>query len=177
MTWTRTSLLREIVAGGKPAAELLDDRVFENLSLAGLVAEGDKVFVNSRRNNYYYGRGGVAVSSDGVAAPQKPEDVSDRLMVFDLSGKKLNQVYDAPTRMQNIQLMGVNGGRLFANLQGDGILILDVRNPAKPAGLHFARTLGYATHIEFAGDDAYVASGYFGITHIDLAAKASLGVE
>jgi len=76
-----------------------------------------------------------------------------------------------------VQLMGVHQGRLFANLAGDGILILDVTNPARPAGVHFERTLGYATHIEFVGNDAYVGSGYFGTTHIDLKGPVTLASE
>jgi hypothetical protein len=106
-----------------------------------------------------------------------PQDLSDRLMVFDLSTKKLTSIYEQSTRMFNVQLMGVHQGRLFVNLEGDGLLIVDVTNPANPVGLHFARTLGYATHIEFAGDDAYVGSGFFGTTHIDLRAISSLPVD
>jgi hypothetical protein len=175
-SWTRTSLLREIAVDGRPAAELLDARVFENLSLASLVADGERLFVNGRRQ-YYGGAVAVARSDAPGGAPAPMQDLSDRLMVFDLSAKKLDLVYDQSTRMFNVHLMGVYKGRLFANLAGDGILVVDATNPARPAGLHFARTLGYATHIEFAGDDAYVGSGFFGTTHIDLRRAASLLLE
>jgi hypothetical protein len=186
-SWTRASLLREIDLGGRSAAELLDARTFENLALASLVADGQRLFVNGRRNvyGYFYGASGVGpggVATDApVSSPGTPAapmmDLSDRLMAFDLSGKKLNLVYDQSTRMFNVQLMGVHQGRLFANLAGDGILIIDVSDAAKPAGLHFARTLGYATHIEFAGDDAYVGSGFFGTTHIDLRALPTVSID
>jgi hypothetical protein len=177
VSWTRISLLREIAWEGKPAAELLDDRVFENLSLATLVTDGERFFFNGKRQ--HYGAVSRATVSPGGApvSSTPPQDLSDRLMAFDLSGKKLELVYDAPTRASNVQLMGAHLGRLFANLAGDGILILDVSNPAKPTGQHFERTLGYATHIEFVGSDAYVGSGYFGTTHIDLRSARSLTWE
>jgi hypothetical protein len=180
VSWTRASLLREISLGGRPAAELMDSRVFESLRLTSLVSDGERLFVNGQRSYSRYTFGDAPVRSD-TAGPDggavMMQDLSDRLMAFDLSGKKLALVYDQSTRMYNVQLMGVHQGRLFANLAGDGILIVDVTDAAKPVGLHFARTLGYATHIEFAGDDAYVGSGYFGTTHLDLRAVASLPVE
>jgi hypothetical protein len=187
-SWTRVNLLREIDLRGQGAAELLDSRVFDDLQLASLVADGDKLFVNGRHGYGYlyggyggYGGGGVGVAPPagvtpvGAAAPK--EDLSDRLLIFDLATKKLTPVYDQATRMFNVELMGVHQGRLFVNLAGDGLLIVDVTNPASPAGLHFVRTLGYATHIEFAGDDAYLASGFFGTTHIDLRGASSLPVD
>ncbi len=186
VSWTRLSLLREIQLNGRDVAERLDARIFDNLQLAGLVADGDKIFVNGRRGyaGPYFAGGGVAVSpgTKGVASPAGGAavdklDLSDRLMAFDLAGKKLNLVYDQSTRMYNVDLMGVHQGRLFANLAGDGILVVDVSTPAAPKGLHFERTLGYATHIEFAGNDVYVGSGFFGTTHIDLAAAGSLNMD
>jgi hypothetical protein len=68
----------------------------------------------------------------------------------------------------------VHQNRLFVNLAGDGILILDVTDPSAPIGLHFARTLG---HIAFTGNDASVGSGYFGTTHIDLSTPSSLALH
>ncbi len=173
--WTRLSLLREIDLGGRPAAELLDARTFDNLDLSSLVADGDRLFVNGRRNYYY--NYAVAVSPNGATSGAPMQDLSDRLMAFDLSKKTLNLAYDQSTRMFNVQLMGVHQGRLFANLAGDGILIADVSNLARPFGVQFHRTLGYATHIEFAGDDAYVGSGFFGTAHIDLRGLPSLDVN
>jgi hypothetical protein len=94
--------------------------------------------------------------------------------------------------MYNVQLMGTNQGKLFVNLAGsgspyyydgsygygggDGILVVDVSTPAAPRGVRFLRTLGFATHIEFFGDDAYVASGYFGLSHLSLAAPPAIPV-
>jgi hypothetical protein len=131
-----------------------------------------------------------------VAAPAPLpswESTSDRLMIFDTSGKKLAVAYDKPTRMFNIQLMGTHQGKLFINLMGgnnnysyydkgavyggDGILVLDVSNPAAPVGDRFLRTLGFASHIEFFNDDVYVAAGHFGLYHMNLADPPSLPEE
>jgi hypothetical protein len=182
-SWSRLSLLREISLGGQVAAELLDSRTFTDLNLASLVADGERLFVNGQRNygwGRYYGggpAGDVAVGGatpPGATTPAAKPDLSDRLMAFDLSAKKLNLVYENTTKMFNVQLMGVHQGRLFVNLAGDGILIVDVKDAAKPFGVQFNRTLGYATHIEFAGDDVYVGSGFFGTTHIDLRGTPSI---
>ncbi|HEX7596898.1 MAG TPA: hypothetical protein VF518_01720, partial [Polyangia bacterium] len=53
-------------------------------------------------------------------------------------------------------------------LQGDGIVVVDVSKPSAPIGVSFMRTLGYATHLESFGNDVYVASGYFGLDHLNL---------
>jgi hypothetical protein len=181
-TWSRLSLLREISLSGQVAAELLDARTFRDLNLASLVADGDRLFVNGQKSYGFYGpgvavAGDVAVPGGGTPTNTPKPDLSDRLMAFDLAKKKLDLVYDNSTKMFNVQLMGVHQGKLFVNLAGDGILIVDVADAAKPFGVQFTRTLGYATHIEFAGDDVYVGSGFFGTTHIDLRGGPSIGVD
>ena len=70
--------------------------------------------------------------------------------------------------------MGTYKGQLFVNLPGDGILVVDLTNPAKPFGRQFLRTLGYATQIEFVGDEAYVPAGYFGVYRLPLASPSFL---
>ena len=47
-------------------------------------------------------------------------------------------------------------------------------DPAQPYGQQFMRTLGWASHIEFAGDSAYVASGHFGVFQMKLSAPPSI---
>jgi hypothetical protein len=187
----RLALLRAVTVSGKPAAELLDSRSFTDMYLAGLVLDGDKLFVNGRPQvNYFWGYGGVAVggarpAGGGVAvddsaapAPQPSwEQTSDRLMIFDLSQGRLRSVYDQPTKAYNVQLMGTHQGKLFLNLQGDGILVIDVTDPAEPKGVRFLRTLGWASHIEFAGDDVYVTAGHFGVFHMTLSAAPAIAIE
>jgi hypothetical protein len=86
-------------------------------------------------------------------------------------------VYDQPTKAYNLQVVGVNQGRLFLGLSGDGILAIDVATPAQPTGVRFLRTLGWANYMEAFGDDLYVASGYFGLDHMSLAAPAAMPVN
>jgi hypothetical protein len=162
------------------------------------------LLLNARpQKNYYYGfgyGGDVAVPSaaPGVGAaapaPELPswESTSDHLMIIDTSAKELAIAYDQPTRMFNVQLMGTHQGKLYVNLMGgnnysyydrggvpggDGILVVDFSNPAAPVGVRFLRTLGFASHIEFFGDDVYVAAGHFGLFRMNLTDPPSLPEE
>ena len=109
-----------------------------------------------------------------MAPPAAPMSTSDRLMTFDLSRRTLSTTFDQPIRTSYSQLMGLRDHHLFLNLSGDGVLLIDVANPAQPTGMRFVRTLGWASHIDFAGSDAYVASGNFGVFDIDLGAAAAI---
>jgi hypothetical protein len=179
---TRLHLLHQIDVGGKPAAELLDTKVFSNIYLAGLTVAGNTMYVTGNQywGGYYYGnRGGVAVDSSGGGASSTPdwETTSDRLMIYDLGNDTFATLYDQATKAYNLQIMGAKQGRLFLNLSGDGILAVDVSNPAQPTGVQFLRTLGWANTMQAFGDDLYVASGYFGLNHLSLTAPASIPVN
>jgi hypothetical protein len=201
----RLSLLRQVMLATGPAAELLGTMKLTDLYPSALLVEGDKLLMNARpQKNYFYGFGygggavatpGVAVSPGGVAVPAELpswETTSDRLIIVDTSQNRLDIAYDKATRMYNVQLMGTHQGKLFVNLMGtggysyydrgavgggDGILVIDVSKPAAPEGVRFLRTLGYASHIEFFGDDVYVAAGHFGLFHMSLAAPPALPEE
>jgi len=179
---TRLHLLRQVTVSGNPAAELLDTKVFSNLTLAGMTVKGDTMYVTGEPNYYaYYGQGAVTDSagssgSSGTSAPTW-ETTSDRLMIFDLGGDRFASLYDQPTKAYNLQIMGANQNRLFLNLSGDGILAVDVSNPADPKGSKFLRTLGWGSTMEAVGDDLYVASGYFGIDHMSLSAAAAIPLD
>ena len=170
-SWTpsyRLNLLREVNYYGQPLAELLDFHNFKTLYLKDLVLDGSRMFVNAREASYYYG-----YYAGGSKASTSWDKYSDQLLVFDLSKLKLNKTYGAPTGTYNVRLMGTHKGRLFVNLPGDGILVVDATDPAKPVGQQFMRTLGYASHIEFYGNTVYVASGYFGIQQFNLMGPAA----
>jgi hypothetical protein len=176
---TRLHLLHQVDVGGKPAAELLDTKVFSNIYLAGLTVAGNTLYVTgSPSYGYYYGNG-VAVGASGGSASSTPswETTSDRLMIYDLSNDTFATLYDQPTKAYNLQIMGATQGRLFLNLSGDGILAVDVSNPAQPTGVQFLRTLGWANTMQAFGDDLYVASGYFGLNHLSLTAPATMPVN
>jgi hypothetical protein len=204
----RLSLLRAVTADGKPAAELLASKVLTGVYPGGLMLEADKLILNARPQvNTVWGVAeggtGVAVPPTATAgpavgalladpAPPSWETTSDRLMIFDLAAGKLEPIYDQPTRMYNMQLMGTHQGKLFVNLAGtpgyyydpfgyggggDGILVVDIADPTAPKGVRFLRTLGFATHIEFFGDDVYVAAGHFGLFHTNLTSAPEIPVE
>jgi hypothetical protein len=156
---TRLVLLRQIsTAGTKAVAELLDGRIMSGLSLSALVREGNTMIVTGQPAYYSY------------SSTKSPtwEQTSDHFMVFDLSANKLDLAYDMPTKAYYLRIMGTQKGRAFLNLQGDGIVVVDISTPTAPKPVSFLRTLGYATHLESFGDDVYVASGYFGTAHMSL---------
>lgn len=152
------ALLRQTVADGVVAAELLDTRTFSDLSLSALVREGDKLILTGQPYYYYW----------GSSSTQSWETTSSHLILLDLSQKRLDVSYDQPTKAYNLTIMGTQKDRAFLNLPGDGIVVVDTTQPTAPIGVSFLRTLGYATHLESFGNDVYVASGYFGIDHLSL---------
>ncbi|MBW2732843.1 MAG: beta-propeller domain-containing protein [Deltaproteobacteria bacterium] len=153
----RLNLLRSTQVLGQPAAMLLDSRVFSSFQLRDLVLSGERLVINARRDWFYLQENELDWT-----------DQSDHLMVFDLSGHQLKETYSAPTGTYQVNLMGTHKGRLFVNLPGDGVLVVNMDDPTRMVGEKFLRTLGWSTHLEFAGDDLYVASGYFGTFHLDL---------
>jgi hypothetical protein len=135
------------------------------------------LFANAAPGYRYYfggvGVGGGPAVTDGVTrSALTADEASDRLIAFDLSGVTLDKIYDRPTGTMNVQLMGTHQGLLFMNLRGDGLLAVDVANAAKPVGRQFLRTLGWASHVVFAGTDVYVGAGYFGTYRMNLATPA-----
>ena len=71
-------------------------------------------------------------------------------------------------RAYDTQLMGVHDTHLFIQLATEGVLAIDVSILAHPSGARFLRTLGYANHVEFVENEAYVATGGYGTVHFDL---------
>jgi hypothetical protein len=173
----RLSLLRQT---GDGKAELRDSKTFDGIYPSSMVMEGEALMVVGRHQTYgyYYPTGGgpaVGLRAAGLAAPAPlADDSSDRLMTFDLSGGTFASRYDGATGMYGSDLVGVHAGRLLVSLQGDGFLVLDVKDPAAPRGVRFVRTLGWASNIEFSGSDVYVASGYFGIQHFGVGDPVAL---
>jgi len=153
----RLNLLRETQILGKPAAMLLDTKLFTSFQLRDLVLNGDRLVINATRDWVYLQENDLDW-----------RDRSDHLMIFDLSQYTLRETYSEPTGTYRVNLMGTHKGRLFVNLPGDGVLVVNMDDPTRLVGEQFLRTLGWATHLEFAGDMLYVASGYFGTFHLDL---------
>jgi hypothetical protein len=185
----RLGLLQPVQVGGKPAAELLDLRYFYDQSPSSLLVDGARLYVAVQPDRFGYGYqedvafpassgSAVAVSRGGLTATAPDwEKQSARLVIFDVSKKKLDVSYDKATRANNVSLMGIHAGKLFVNLEGDGILVVDASNAAQPRGIKFLRTLGWGSFIEFFGDDVYVATGHFGLDHLTLGEAASIPLE
>jgi hypothetical protein len=153
----RLNLLQRTTLLGQPVASLLDSRVFSSFYLKDLVVNGDKLVINARRDYYYQQQNNLDW-----------HDLSDHLIVLDVSAGTLKETYSEPTGTYRVNLMGVHQGRLFVNLPGDGILVVDMSQPGKMIGQQFLRTLGWATHLEFSADKLYVAAGHFGIYEMKL---------
>ncbi len=192
------NLLRVQDIGGAPGALLLDSAAFSDMTPKALSYDGDHIYMVLSDTPYYYGyylngpvatvgapvavNGGVAtgVATSGAGGSGTTDtagataDTSDRLVVLDTSQDSLTTVYDQPTELSNLDLMGVEQNKLFVNLQGDGILVVDVSNPAAPQGVCFYRTLGWASGIEFAGTTAYVPASNYGVYRLDLTAPGNL---
>ncbi len=184
------NLLHQVTVNGKLGVERLDVRSFDEVSPKTMVYDGDRIYMAVGSSPYYYGyftldtataNGGAATSSSsgaggasGDAGAAVPADTSDHLAIIDMSQGKLTLTYDQPTELNNLDLMGAQQDKLFVNLQGDGILVVDVTSAAAPEGLSFYRTLGWASGIEFAGTSAYVPADYYGTYRLDLNAPGNL---
>jgi hypothetical protein len=190
------NLLRVVTVNGKSGAERLGTPLsFGDVSPRSMVYDGDRIYMTVSTTPYYYGYymnggpvgvgvssrpGGVATSGDtggasgGTTTTAPAPDLSDHLAIIDMSQGTLTTTYDQPTELYNLDLMGVQQNKLFVNLQGDGILVVDVTSSSAPKGVSFYRTLGYASGIEFAGTSAYVPADYYGTYHIDMNAPGNL---
>jgi hypothetical protein len=182
------NLLRQVAVGDKLGAQRLDERVMTDLSPRAMVYDGDRIYMSAGNANYgIYPMGVVGVGVAGTAAgaggaagdsgdagTATPVDTSDRLTILDMSQGKLAIAYDQPTELYNVDLMGVQQNKLFLNLQGDGILVVDVTDTAAPKGVSFNRTLGWPYGIEFAGTSAYLPAYNYGTYRLDLAAPGNL---
>lgn len=137
--------------------------------MSSLLVDGAHIYIAAQNNYYWWGYPTLE-----AANPPTWESTSDRLITLDLSARKLTSVYDQPTRTYGVQLMGLRDHHLFVSLPGDGVLLTDITDPTRPVGVRFTRTLGWASHIDFAGNSAYVASGNFGVFELDLGAPPVL---
>lgn len=144
-------------------ARLKDFHVFKSWYLRNLLIDGDKLYMTARRDWYY-----LEIQRNKAGQTTSELDNGDHLLIFNLKNNVFKQEFAKPTRTYNMQLMGIQKGRLFINLPGEGLLVTDVKNTTTPKGLHFERTLGWSSHVEFDGDYALIAAGHFGIYHVDL---------
>ncbi len=166
-SWSANDRLHLLRRTGPSTAVLKGSKQLTG-SLSDLVGDGDRLYVTSRPQSYYYGY------YYDVSVGGSTTESSDRLSIFDLTGDALNQRFSAPVGHYGSQLMGVYNNHLFINISGDGVLAVDVSNAGAPQGRHFVRTLGWATHLVFEGTRAFIAAGNFGIYELDLGAAPTI---
>jgi hypothetical protein len=170
--WVTDQRLHYAVRTGPQKAQLKSTRALSGQSVSDMVGDGDMLYLTLRPGYGYYYYYPYAEAQDSSGA--EVEAPSDSLVVMNLSQDTLDERFNAPVGHWGSQLMGIYNDRLFVNIQGDGMLAVDVRNPDAPVGQHFLRTLGYATHVAFQGDRAFIAAGNFGIYEMDLGAAPSI---
>jgi hypothetical protein len=161
-TWNPQPRLQLLAQSGDLAA-LQDELEMTGFEMRDLTGDGNRLFVEIDRSWWYYQQKQLAWGSE-----------SERLLTFDLSNFKLEQKFTGELGTTYSQLMGLRGDRLFVNLLGDGILVVDVSRLDAPRGLAFARTLGWTTHLEFSDNLALAPAGNFGIYALDLSAPPQI---
>ena len=171
--WMADQRLHYAVRTGTNKAQLRSTRALSGESVSDMVGDGNMLYLTLRPSYgwYYYYPYAETADAVGGTAPETP---SDKLVVMNLSQDTLDERFNAPVGNWGSQLMGIYRDRLFVNIQGDGMLAVDVTNPDAPKGQHFLRTLGYASHVAFQGDTAYIAAGNFGIYEMDLGSAPSI---
>jgi hypothetical protein len=178
------NLLQSVTSAGQTRALRLNTRTFAAMTPKALAYDGDRIYMVVSDSPYYWGGvvdvgvapGGTAPGggSGGDGTGTFAEDTSDRLAIIDTAQGTLASTYEQATELTNLDLMGVQQNKLFVNLQGDGILVVDVADASAPKALSFYRTLGWASGIEFAGSSAYVPANYYGTYWFDLNAAGNL---
>jgi hypothetical protein len=181
-------LLAQVSDGEKSGAVVLGSKDFGETPPKSMVYDGSRIYAaisnSSSYRGYYLVDGPVGIgvgTASGVggaasdpAAAGTDADTSDRLAILDTAQDDLATVFDAPTELTNLDLMGVEQDKLFVNLQGDGVLVVDVADASAPKATSFYRTLGWASGIELAGSSAYVPAGYYGTYRLDLTGLGNL---
>lgn len=146
----------DLSADGKTAT-LQDFLSFLGWDMGNLLTDGNRLYLTT--------------FPDWYTLQQKKLDYSQRtahIHIYDMSQDTLRNRFTGDTKAPNLQIMGAHNNKLFLNLQGDGVFVINVQDPSKPEGTHFERTLGWVSHVEFSGDKAFLAAGHFGIYTLDL---------
>jgi hypothetical protein len=168
------NLLKAETGAGKSRAARLATRSFADMTPRALAYDGDRIYAVLSNTAYYLGYPVVGAGAGDVRGAPADADISDRLAIIDASNNTLASSYEQPTLLTDLDLMGVEHNKLFVNLQGDGILVVDVADALAPRAVSFYRTLGWASGIEFAGASAYVPADYYGTYRLDVSAAGNL---
>ena len=155
-------------------ARLADTLRFSAAQVGDVVGDAKRLFLNVRPAYWYaYAQEGVATA--GEARVSTTSAYEDTLFAVDISAGKLDVRSSSTIGTYGSQLMGLRGDRLFVNLPGDGVVVVDVSHLESLTATHFVRTLGWATHVAFTATRAFVASGSFGIFEVALDGEPTIG--
>lgn len=165
----RLELLTVSASGN--TATLEDDQILWGMDLRDLVLDDGRLYTNLAERQAW---GGI-MPFDIARGPFRWTPPASELRIFEVSSSKIAQRFAEDLGTDGIELMGVHDKRLFVNLAGDGVMIVDARNAQYPTARNFVRTLGWAWSAEVSGSDALIPAGHYGIYQIDLYAQATLG--
>jgi hypothetical protein len=173
-------------------ARLTDTYTFWDKNVSQLVISSSKLYVAANDYRPVYGpiyEDVVPVPAPGPVAdtPVRAADVmpgkglpvqpsTNSLMVFDLSEIAFNLGFTGSLGPDYFTILGAYRDRLFINLPGAGILVLNTESQ-RPSTHTFVPTVGYATEIEFADRYAYVIAGQYGVIKIDLEQAQTSGLS
>lgn len=143
-------------------AWLEDFKTFPGQWVNDILVDGSKLYLSAMRA--YANPSPIPLSSSETSTT----DAQGELLIFSMAWLRFDPLLCAPTNLENLQLLGIDNDWLFLNIAGDGMIVLDVRNPANPKALPFIRTLGGINGLEVVGKTALAASGYYGLQQIDL---------
>lgn len=163
--------LLTLAASGNTAS-LEDSTTLWGMDLRDLVLDDGRLYTNLAERQSW----GGGIMPMGMRGPMRWSPPASELRIFEVSSSKIAQRFAEDLGTDGIELMGVHDKRLFVNLAGDGVLLVDARNAQFPTARAFVRTLGYAWSAEVAGNDALIPAGHYGVYQLDLNAQATLGL-
>jgi hypothetical protein len=155
-------------------ATLEDTQTLWGMDLRDLVLDDGRLYTNLAERQSW---GGGIMPFDLARGPFRWTPPASELRIFEVSSSKVAERFAEDLGTDGIELMGVHDKRLFVNLSGDGVLLVDARNAQYPTARAFVRTLGWAWSAEAFGNDALIPAGHYGIYQLDLNAQATLGLR
>lgn len=150
-------------------AKVEDSRALWGMDMRDLVIDDGRVYANlAERSNRF----GIMPMFRGPIRYVPP---ATELRILSSTGDKLSERFAEELGSDGIDLMGVHDRKLFVNLSGDGVLVVDANNVEKPFAREFVRTLGWGWSVEIAGNDALVPAGHYGTYQLGLGGYKRLG--
>lgn len=132
------------------------------MDLRELVLDGGRLYANlAERSTYGWGGPILPWARGAIRMPMRT--AGNELRIFQVNASTLAERFAGELGLDSLSLMGARDGKLFVSLEGQGVLVADTYDAARPSARDFVRTLGYASSLEIAGTEAYVPAGHYGI--------------